>query len=447
MRILERLVLVLAVPMALVGCGGPDSAHPEPSEAGTVQQGPPPGIDAAPPSDGGGADTGDSNSGDGGVPGYPAFVPDIGRISNQGGTVLTSPKIVSVTWSTDTNASSLQDFGDKIGASSYWKAIAGEYGVGAATSGMANHVVITTPSPNPWDDQAIESWIIQQLTDTATSKWPSPDAQTVYIVYTPPGVKVTSSGQDACQTYSGYHSEVTVGSNAHVLYGLVVGECNGPDTVLNAATETSAHEIVEAATDPHTNSDLAYTQFDNAHWAWEMFQQNQDEVADACENYNESYYMEGADLPYYVQRSWSNASAIAGHDPCVPAVKAPYFNVTQLNPDAISVVVDPQATKPLATTGYHIPVGQTKTFSVGLYSDAPTAGAWTVKAVEGDGMSTPAASVLTISTDKSSGQNGDKINLTVKVNTAPGKVDAVLMTLVSTLNGHSHYMPVLIGAY
>jgi hypothetical protein len=91
---------------------------------------------------GGLAHCGSSTSSSGPSGTYPAFQPNIGQIVNQGGTLLTSPKIVTVTWQSDPNASTFEAFGDKIGASSYWKTAVGQFGVGAATSGTANHVRI-----------------------------------------------------------------------------------------------------------------------------------------------------------------------------------------------------------------------------------------------------------------------------------------------------------------
>ncbi len=449
---LGALALIGAVTM---GCSGSDGAGGgSPSPSASTEAGPPPppaALEDSGPADGGpgvdgGGDAPTTEGGpDAGTDAYPAFKPDIGTLVNHGGTLLAAPEIVTITWATDPNTAQLQKFGDEIGASAYWRGAVGEYGVGPATSGAANHVVEQTPSPNPWDDTQIDSWVIAQAGDTAASKWPSPGPQTIYVVYTPPNVKVTSGGVDACQSYSGYHTEVTVGSNPHVLYALVVGECNGSATVLDADTETAAHEIGEASTDPHVYSDLGLVEFDHPHWAWELFQQRQDEDGDACEFYDESYYTEGSDLPFAVQRMWSNQSARAGHNPCVPAPKTPYYNVTPLVQQPIVVHVG-SSTKDFATTGYRIPVGQSQTFEVGFYSDGPTE-AWTFQAVEGDGFSSPSSPVLDIQTDRPTGKNGDMGHVTVKANAAPAKGTAVLMTLVSTRAMTSHYMPILIGVY
>jgi hypothetical protein len=374
---------------------------------------------------------------------FPAFLPDIGQIVDKGGPVLTAPVIVTITWSTDPVAPALQDFGDLIGASSYWSVVK-EYGVGPASSGAANHVVVTTPPPSPWADTDIESWVVEQLESDAGG-WPAPTAQTLYILYTPASVQVTSDGADACYGYYGYHDEIQVGQNQHVPFALAVGACNAGGSVQDNDTETGAHEIAEASTDPEDESNLAWTGFDVQHWSWELFQSLQDEIADACENYPDSYYTEGADLPYAVQRLWSNASAAAGHNPCVPLESGAYFNVTPLDQESIHVSLPIDPPEAATTKGFRIPVGTTRTFQVGLYSDAATT-PWDVQGVEGDGMKPPANSVLVIALDQGNGNNADIINVTVQVVGTPPQ-SGVLMTMLSTRGPLVHSMPILIGAY
>jgi hypothetical protein len=47
-------------------------------------------------------------------------------------------------------------------------------------------------------------------------------------------------------------------------------------------------------------------------------------VGDLCECFDEVYLQGGSDEPYMLCRLWSNASAAAGHDPCVPAPGSAY---------------------------------------------------------------------------------------------------------------------------
>src|SRR5262249_17986577 len=61
-----------------------------------------------------------------------------------------------------------------------------------------------------------------------------------------------------------------------------------------------------------------------------------------------------------------------------------------------------------------IPVGQTKTIEVDLFSDAPTSGPWSIKAYEVTGVFGGSAS-LSLNLDTNTGQNGDKVHLTINV--------------------------------
>jgi hypothetical protein len=374
---------------------------------------------------------------------YPAFVPEVGKLIDNGGAKLTAPRVVTVTWSTDSNAAGAQMFDDALGASKYWKTAVSEYGIGPVKSDTSLHVSITTPPQSPWDDTEIETWMVDQISAMG-STWPQPDAQTVYVIYMPASVMVTSQGSDACNSYSGYHSEVTVGSDPHVAYALVLEACHDQaTTAFDSATETAAHEIGEAATDPHTYSDVGLLGFDPEHFAWELWQTGQDEVGDACEFYDYAYYKEGADLPYWVQRLWSNASGAAGHDPCVPVRSEPYYSVTPLGLDSFRAVGQHMAQ---VTKGWHVPRGTTRTVQVGFYSDAPTSD-WVMRAVEGDGMNKVTTPNLVLTLDSGTGGNGKVANLTIAAKSAPSVGNAVLVTMVSTKQGVDHYMPVIVGVY
>ncbi len=389
-----------------------------------------------------------SSSSSGGPPrsSYPALKPDVGQLVNRGGALLTSAKIVTVTWTVDPNESALEDFGDKLGASSYWKTVAGEYGGGPAISGAANHVEISTPPPAMIEETDLETWLVQQVGGT-TSGWPAWDPETVYVVYVPTATMLTSAGVDTCQTHASMHAEVAVGNDPHVTYVFVDESCNGTRSVLDGATSAASHEILEAVTNPHTFSDQGVIGFDTAHLAWGLLDnQHDDEIGDTCEGFSDAFFTGPADLPYSLQRMWSNANAATGHSPCVPQSMEPYFNVTPIGMEMLDVLVGVAQT-PKTALGYRVAVGSTRTFDVAYYSDAPT-GYWDLTAVEGNGITPPAAPQLTLALAKGGGLNGDKDQVTVTVNSAGTNGNAILMTIVSTAPGHTtHYSPILIGAY
>lgn len=435
----------------LFGCGssskGQDQAQDTNPDASADGDDVEAAVDAAP--DGGGM-----------ADGYPAFPPAMGQlVMNKGGKTLTSPKIITVTWASDPNASTLQAFDDQIGASTYWKVLS-EYGIGPASSAAVDHVVIPdddggAPWDQPWADDAIDQWTQSMIAGAPANGWPAPDDQSVYIVFVPPTTKVLDQGQDACNVLGGYHVELNASAGTNpdgVAYALIDQYCAqeyGMPVVGNA-TEDASHELAEAATDPYPNHVPALVGFDPGSLSWELWNEWQDEVADACESFDEGYYQGGSDLPYMLSRVWSNASGKAGHDPCVPVPSGAYNNVTPLGLETISVrATDANGgVSPFTSKGWHISPGQTATVSVGFYSDAPR-GSWSVQAVEGDCCSQPATPSLTVTPATFSGNNGDTVQLSIKVNSAPTTgSNAVLLTFWSAVSSReNHYMPVVIGAY
>lgn len=373
---------------------------------------------------------------------YPAFTPATGQISTGGGAVLKNPVIVTVTWPNDAQATDLETFGDTIGAGDYWKALTSEYGASAATSGAANHLRLTDPAPASFTDAALEKFIQTNLAAAATV-WPIPaTGDPVYILYLPSTTTLTLQGQEVCAAgVGGYHDSVKVNGKS-VAYAIIPRCGNAP---LDDTTLSASHELDEATTDPYPNADPAFRGFRAEDLAWQQFLQDQDEVGDACEFYDDSLLSPGdssASLATYtVQRQWSNASGTAGHDPCVPAFTGEvYFNTTPLDTEDIQVAVD----NSLATTkGYLVKAGTTRKIPLGFYSEAAT-GPWTIKAVNGSLAGGPAGNDITLALDVTSGQNGQKAYLTVTVKTASGS-NSELITIISTKDGTTRYMPFLIG--
>jgi hypothetical protein len=174
---------------------------------------------------------------------------------------------VTVTWSDDPNVATLESVGDTIGASDFWKEVVGEYGVGPATSGASNHVHLTTPLVLPTDPNtdpalSIVKLISDALTDTATSGWPAPTDETVYLVYLHGANAMRLCEQGA----GGMHESLTVGGK-EVPFAISAA-CAGPDgksTAVEEATISASHELAEAAIDP----------FPDTHPAWQGLKDDQ----------------------------------------------------------------------------------------------------------------------------------------------------------------------------
>jgi len=107
---------------------------------------------------------------------------------------------------------------------------------------------------------------------------------------------------------------------------------------IDAVTATGSHEIVEAATDPFPQSMGAapgYSQPDEAHLYW-LFGLGGGETGDMCAQ-QPGAFTKFAELPYVVQRTWSNIAAKQGHDPCVPPLPGEvFFNSVPVLNDTIT---------------------------------------------------------------------------------------------------------------
>ncbi len=282
---------------------------------------------------------------------------------------------------------------------------------------------------------------------------PSGHSQTIYSLFIPPSTTETDpgTGSSFCSEASfGYHDVVTVGATSVVF--TVVLEC--PMQTAADFEESAAHEDIEAATDPYIGSTTqGYKGFDANHAAWEIYAQYGDELADACQNWEDSYYQESASFPYWVQRSWSNTAALAGNDPCVPAPAGPYHGMTLFPSQESTVMVDQSALGgPVTDTqGFKAALGQPFTFQVGYFSNASTA-PWPISynfpgylvSMVGGIVRNGAANVTI---DKTSGQNGDRADVTVTVTErAPSGFHVMAVTWdPPTSSGYQpHYLPLVI---
>lgn len=377
---------------------------------------------------------------------YPAFKPSVPQVLSFGGAVVTSPKLVPVFFQNDTYQSELTDFVSKVGATNYWASATSEYGVGPAVGQAA--VVVTDTAPTSIDDSSgspsIQSWLTDKLagqdggTDPA---WPPPDANTIYILHYPASTSITlSSGGmtgTSCVDFGGYHNSVSIGGQ-NVAYA-VVPRCSGLDGLkgIDELTGAESHEIVEAATDPHPMADTAYGQVDNAHLYWELALGG-GEVGDMCAQFPNAFY-KFTELPYTVQRIWSDKSASAYHDPCVPALPGEvYFNSA---PNFLENITIPGFG---TMKGAKIPVNGTGEVDLDLFSDGDTGGPWSVQAWDYNVLTQQGSADLALSLDRSSGQNGEILHLTINVLQA-GQYGASLFVVLSNLGQQQNWWVGLVG--
>jgi hypothetical protein len=329
-------------------------------------------------------------------------------VISSGGPTVAAPKVVPVFFANDPLESSLEGFLGALATSSYWTATTSEYGVGALSVAPS----IVSKDPPPATDDALASWLATQ---------PGAGSGTVFAVFYPEGASLAIHGKGSCDVFDGYHKAGSTTSTADVVYAVSM-RCVSGDKALDALTVSMSHELVEAATDPFYYTDPAFASADAAHAVYTLLTVG--ELGDMCEiEPAANARLVGS---YDVQRSWSNVAAAAGHDPCVPAPAQPYFTAAPSLDD--DVVIDTgQGT--LETKGIRVPVGETKTIDVVLYSDAATA-AWRVEARD-DSALVGGKKTLELSLDRDTGKNGDVLHLTIHA-LAAGRFGGSALVLTST---------------
>jgi hypothetical protein len=109
----------------------------------------------------------------------------------------------------------------------------------------------------------------------------------------------------------------------------------------------------------------------------------------------------------------------------VPHTTTPYFNSFPTL-DAIAYGTDGQITRKV-----QIPMGQSKTVDVRLFSSEATNGMWSVGAYDYDDWVLGATPKLTLLLDKSEGRNGDTIQLTITPRTVDRAIAGEAFIIVS----------------
>lgn len=384
---------------------------------------------------------------------YPAFTPDMPQVMNNGGGVLANPVLVTVTWPGDPNADTFEAFADQIGASKYWSTVTSEYGVGPAKSTAEDHVRMKDALGTSILAADIETIITKNLS-AMPAVWPAPTDGTIYTLYVPSTTQVfeqKGDTQDECaQGAGGYHSSV-MWNGRSIVYAVIL-QC--PGFTVKDSTLSASHEWGEASVDPHVQDGApGFVGLDAQHLAYDLLVQNQDETGDMCE-FDADQELDGQpDLPFTVQRQWSNKSAKAGHAPCVPAPSGSYFNVVPLATAKDTVTYDLTVLDPsygaMKGVGYKVAVGGELTIPIGIYSDGPT-DAISVVASElvlgTGGQAAPAVGGkdVKLTLDRASGKNGEKLYLTVK-RSAKASTDSHLILLDAKVGDVTRTYPLLVG--
>jgi hypothetical protein len=341
---------------------------------------------------------------------YPAPHAAMPQVVNSGGSVIASPKLVAISFMNDPLQPDVDKFAsDLVSSPNYWNGAVGEYGVGPIAQSFfhANE----TPAAS-LADADVRTWLADKIQNDAT--FPKPDESTIYALFYPSGTNVSSLGGVTCEEFQGYHDSFPLGSSGDVIYA-IVPRCAPPPvqgvTDADQMTAEASHEVIEAATDPLPSSKPAYITVDANSHAWELLAGG--EIGDLCGAYPNVFYVPPG-FDHLMQRVWSNANAAASHDPCEPILggaPTPYFNSAPVFGDTITVEV---AGIPTKTQGVKLQVGAETTIEIDLYSDGPTSGPWTLSAVDISSEFFGEKPALQLTFDQTTGQNGDKVNLTIK---------------------------------
>jgi hypothetical protein len=273
---------------------------------------------------------------DGGVvktdAGYPGPHPTVPQVQNYGGPVLTTPNVVPIFFQNDTEQAQVEDFLKQLAASTFWGEATKEYGAGALS--VDKSIVVTDTAPTTIDVAGVESWLAGYL-DGTHANWPAIAQNNIYTIFYPSSTTIQDSNfGTSCVDFGGYHYEAKGAGGKGIVYAVMPRCAQLGQTIkgFDALTSGLSHELIEASSDPlATNPAWSYVDVD--HMVWNL--RPLGEIGDMCAYEPQSYQrLIGS---YMVQRPWSNASALAGHDPCVPVLSDPYFNAAPILTDTITL--------------------------------------------------------------------------------------------------------------
>jgi hypothetical protein len=393
---------------------------------------------------------------------YPAPHPPLPLLTNAaGGPVLKTPSVHFVFYPGNAEAPTLQAFAQKMGSSSYWAAVTNEYGVGALS--YAGTTVLTGETPPAAIASAdVQAWIGQKIQSGALG---APDPQSVYTIVFPSTTKITQPNPvttlfgplQSCVDFNGFHDNVALaladgGPPTNFAYA-VIATCSAS---VEDRTAVLSHEWVEASTDPQVSAtgaftlsggpQAAYYSVDPSHIVWDVLSSG-GEAADLCQPEGAAAIVTPPDVGHAVQRTWSNQLAAASHDPCAPDVAGePFFDSAPVLGEMVTFTS--ALTGKVTSQGVTIPVGQSRTIEVDLFSDSAPSGPWTVAAEDLLGTaygSYGLPKTLSFQWDRLQGTNGEKLHLTITVTGAmPLLGGAHAFVIRSTLGSRTYSWPGLV---
>jgi hypothetical protein len=360
--------------------------------------------------------------------------PPVPQVIDLGGPTLTAPNVVPIFFQNDLYQSQVESFLGALATSTYWSATTGEYGVGSLS--VAASIVVSDTPPSIAGPNDVASWLAGHL--ESDPSFPAVSSNNVYVVLYPDTTTLTdASGGMSCADFNDYHAEGQLAGDAGTSDGgptpfvfAAIARCpaNESFNALDQITWPLSQALVEAATNPLPTTNPAYASVDANHLVWNIVPGAQ--VGEMCLQFPQSFQRSIVGS-FMVERTWSNASAKANHDPCVPVLATPYYIGAPQLTDMVTLDYGEQMSP---TLGIQVPLNTSKTIDVELFSDGPIA-KW-LMAAEDDTFMTANAPELELSWDAVQGTGGEVLHLTI-TRIANGPYGGSEIAIYSELNGSS----------
>jgi hypothetical protein len=219
------------------------------------------------------------------------------NISYHGGPLLQNVQVESVydgsAWNTNATLQQLVPQVDgflQYFVTSPYMDVLKQYNVGDGT--FTGHDVVAQGLGSQVSDSQIRSTLNAQIN---SGQLAAPNANSLYVVFAPPGVVVTANGQNSISNFAGYHDVFTDSAGAPVYYAVIpfpTGNVSSQQlNPFQQMTLTLSHELAESITDPDTQT------------GW--LDPQRGEIGDVAEG------VVGLLNGYVVQAVWSNAAGQA----------------------------------------------------------------------------------------------------------------------------------------
>jgi hypothetical protein len=296
--------------------------------------------DAASGADVGGdedAGSGETSTVDAGwVPAQHAPLP---QIPDQGGPLLTSPVLVTITYPNFQYEDAAKSFGDYVVSSKWIATVGADYGVGTGTH---RHVVLGDAAPSAVASSDTESMLAAKIADgTLPGGVENKPTNYLYMIFYPSTTTMTDlDPAETCAATNdiggaAWHDSVN-GANQSFAYA-VIPTCSKEGVPL--VEVAASHELIEAMTDSYPLVTTAYQMPQTSSWYVTG------EVGDLCE-----FMSPVVEDGHTLTRVWSNSAAAKSQSPCIPQPIDPFYDVS-VSPDVVhSVAAGNQIT--LQVTGW-----------------------------------------------------------------------------------------------